>query len=104
MMSERAADQPLGKLSCGSVFRNPPNHHAAKLIELCGLKGKKIGGAIVSEKHSNFIINTGNATSLDIEILIEFIQVTVYEKHRIKLMPEVKIIGKANEGVNNATA
>ena len=102
MLSERADGQPLGKLSCGSVFRNPTNHHAAKLIELCGLKGKKVGGAVISDKHSNFIINTGNATSLDIEQLIEFIQACVYEKYNIKLIPELRIIGKSNKEESNA--
>ena len=102
MLSERANGQPLGKLSCGSVFRNPTNQHAAKLIELCGLKGKKVGGAVISDKHGNFIINTGNATSLDIEQLIEFIQACVYEKYDIKLIPEVRIIGESNEGESNA--
>ena len=102
MLSERADGQPLGKLSCGSVFKNPTNQHAAKLIELCGLKGKKVGGAVISDKHSNFIINTGNATSLDIEKLIEFIQACVYEKYDIKLIPEVRIIGESNKGESNA--
>ena len=102
MLSERANGQPLGKLSCGSVFRNPTNQHAAKLIELCGLKGKKVGGAVISDKHSNFIINTGNATSLDIEQLIEFIQACVYEKYDIKLIPEVRIIGESNKEESNA--
>ena len=102
MLSERADGQPLGKLSCGSVFKNPTNQHAAKLIELCGLKGKKVGGAVISDKHGNFIINTGNATSLDIEQLIEFIQACVYEKYDIKLIPEVRIIGESNKGESNA--
>lgn len=94
MLSERAAAQPLGKLSCGSVFRNPPNDHAARLIELCGLKGKQVGGACVSEKHANFIINTGNATSLDIEQLIELVRATVLEKHAVSLIAEVRVIGE----------
>ena len=102
-MEERADQQPLGKPSCGSVFRNPPNQHAAKLIDQCGLKGKRVGGAIVSEKHSNFIINTGNATSSDIEQLMELIQASVYEKYAIKLIPEVKIIGEGNKEPSNAT-
>ena len=102
MLNQRASQQPLGKLSCGSVFRNPPNQHAAKLIDLCGLKGKKVGGAMISDKHSNFIINTGNATSLDIEKLIEFIQEVVYEKHSIKLIPEVRIIGENHNKVKDA--
>ena len=102
MLNQRASQQPLGKLSCGSVFRNPPNQHAAKLIDLCGLKGKKVGGAMISDKHSNFIINTGNATSLDIEKLIEFVQEVVYEKHSIKLIPEVRIIGENHNKVKDA--
>lgn len=94
ILSERAEAQPLGKLSCGSVFRNPPDDHAARLIDSCGLKGKQVGGATVSEKHANFIINSGNATSLDIEQLIELVQATVYEKHAVKLIPEVRVIGE----------
>ncbi|MEO1924996.1 MAG: UDP-N-acetylmuramate dehydrogenase [Gammaproteobacteria bacterium] len=94
MLSKRAEAQPLGQHSCGSVFRNPVGDHAARLIDLCGLKGKQLGGAAVSEKHANFIINTGNATSLDIETLIELVQTAVYEKHDVKLTPEVRIIGE----------
>jgi len=95
MLSERAEAQPLGKLSCGSVFRNPAEDHAARLIESCGLKGKYIGGACVSEKHANFIINMGDATSSDIEGLIEFIRTSVNEKHDVNLIPEVRIIGNS---------
>ncbi|GJM04347.1 MAG: UDP-N-acetylenolpyruvoylglucosamine reductase [marine bacterium B5-7] len=95
MLSERAEAQPLGKLSCGSVFRNPPEDHAARLIESCGLKGRYVGDACVSEKHANFIINMGAATSSDIEQLIELIRTTVYEKHAVKLIPEVRVIGEA---------
>ncbi len=94
MLSERAEAQPLGQHSCGSVFRNPPDDHAARLIDKCGLKGKQVGGAAVSEKHANFIINSGNATSLDIEQLIELVQATVFEKYAVKLIPEVRIIGE----------
>lgn len=97
MLAERAEAQPLGQYSCGSVFRNPPNDHAARLIEVCGLKGKTVGGASVSEKHANFIINSNKASSSDIEQLIELVQATVYEKHTITLIPEVRIIGEAKE-------
>ena len=103
MLSERAEAQPLGQLSCGSVFRNPPADHAARLIESCGLKGRHVGGACVSEKHANFIINMGDATSSDIERLIELIRATVYEKHAVKLIPEVKVIGEPGE-INNGSA
>lgn len=94
ILTERAEAQPLGQHSCGSVFRNPDNDHAARLIEVSGLKGIQIGGAVVSEKHANFIINTGNASSSDIENLIELVQATVLEKHGIKLIPEVRVIGE----------
>ena len=93
ILTERAEAQPLGQHSCGSVFRNPDNDHAARLIEVSGLKGKQIGGAVVSEKHANFIINSGNASSSDIESLIELVQQTVFEEHGIKLIPEVRVIG-----------
>jgi len=94
ILAERAEAQPLGQHSCGSVFRNPENDHAARLIDTCGLKGKQLGGARVSEKHANFIINTGDATALDIEKLIELVQVSVYEKHAVELIPEVRMIGE----------
>lgn len=98
MLSDRAVAQPLGQHSCGSVFRNPSDDHAARLIDDCGLKGKQVGGATVSEKHANFIINSGNATSSDIEQLIELIQATVFEKHVVELIPEVRIIGESRRG------
>ena len=86
--------QPIGEPSCGSVFTNPPGHHAAKLIESAGLKGFRIGGAVVSTKHANFIINDGGATATDIEQLIKHIQATVLEKFHIALKPEVRIVGE----------
>jgi len=94
LLAERAKQQPLGQLSCGSVFRNPENDHAARLIDTCGLKGTSIGDARVSEKHANFIVNTGNATSSDIEKLIELIRSTVLDSHGIEIQTEVKIIGE----------
>ncbi len=98
MLSERAEAQPLGELSCGSVFRNPDNDHAARLIDACGLKGFAIGGAKVSEKHANFIINTGQASATDIETLIETVRQTVLQQHGVKLIPEVRMIGDAPVG------
>ncbi|MBJ90199.1 MAG: UDP-N-acetylenolpyruvoylglucosamine reductase [Woeseia sp.] len=94
MLSRRKETQPLGLPSCGSVFRNPPNDYAARLIEACGLKGCRIGNAEVSDKHANFIINRGNATALDVENLILHIHQTVADATGIELVPEVLIIGR----------
>ena len=94
LLAKRAASQPTGVASCGSVFRNPEGRFAAQLIEDCGLKGKTVGGAVVSEKHANFIINENNASASDIETLIELIQKTVADKHGVVLQPEVKIVGE----------
>ncbi len=94
LMEKRSASQPLQLPNSGSVFRNPPGNHAAKLIEGCGLKGKTVGGAQVSDKHANFIVNIGDATATDIEDLINQVRVTVLQKTGIELHPEVKIIGE----------
>lgn len=95
LLAQRAASQPLGEHSCGSVFRNPEDNYAARLIEACGLKGKSIGGAYVSEKHANFIINTGSASATDIETLIVQIQEVVFEKCQVDLQTEVRIVGES---------
>lgn len=95
LLAKRIASQPLNLPNAGSVFRNPPGDHAARLIESCGLKGRRIGGAQVSEKHANFIVNTGGATAADIESLINELQATVEAKTGIKLHPEVRIVGEA---------
>lgn len=94
LLARRKATQPIGEPSCGSVFRNPPDDHAARLIEAAGLKGHRIGGAVVSEKHANFIINAGDATAADIEALIEYVRTTVRERHGVQLEPEVRILGE----------
>lgn len=94
MLDRRKATQPLGLPSCGSVFRNPPGDHAARLIEAAGLKGYTVGGAEVSEKHANFIINRNQASAADVEALIEHVQNTVAEMHGIKLIHEVRIVGR----------
>lgn len=88
----RMKTQPLDMPSAGSVFRNPENDHAGRLIEACGLKGKKIGGAMVSEKHANFIVNTGNATSNDIKNLIKLVHTQVKHDFNIDLVLEQEII------------
>jgi UDP-N-acetylmuramate dehydrogenase len=94
LMEKRSATQPLSFPNAGSVFRNPPGNHAAKLIEDCGLKGKRIGGAQVSEKHANFIVNVGGATATDIENLIKDVQEVVQRETGITLQREVKIVGE----------
>lgn len=88
----RLATQPLDMPSAGSVFRNPENDHAGRLIEAAGLKGKKIGGAMVSLKHANFIVNTGGATSNDIKNLIKLVHTQVKEKFNVDLVLEQEII------------
>ncbi len=95
LLERRAATQPTSLPSCGSVFRNPAGNHAAKLIEAAGLKGTRIGGAQVSEKHANFIINTGDATAADIEALIAKVQSEVEQQSGVLLVPEVHRVGEA---------
>ncbi len=93
LLAKRSATQPVGLPSCGSVFRNPEGDHAARLIETAGLKGTRIGGACVSEKHANFIINEGGASAQDIEQLIRKVQNEVEAVHGVRLQTEVKIVG-----------
>ncbi|WP_045096330.1 UDP-N-acetylmuramate dehydrogenase [Legionella fallonii] len=94
LLAHRTNTQPTNEYNCGSVFRNPPGNFAARLIESCGLKGASIGGALVSQKHANFIINhQGEATAADIEALIHLVQTKVREQTAIELIHEVHIIG-----------
>lgn len=94
LLAKRLASQPLNLPSAGSTFRNPPGDYAARLIEASGLKGYTIGGAQVSEKHANFIVNIGGANALDIELLIKHMRDTVLEKQGVVLQQEVKVLGK----------
>lgn len=98
LLARRAQTQPTGTASCGSVFRNPEGNYAAQLIEQCGLKGRRIGGAVISEKHANFIINDNHASASDIESLIELIQKEVKQKFDVMLQPEVRIVGEYASG------
>jgi UDP-N-acetylmuramate dehydrogenase len=94
LLARRIATQPLSLPNAGSVFRNPPHDHAARLIESCGLKGFERGGARVSEKHANFIVNPGGmARAADIEWLIQHIQRIVYQMKGVVLQTEVRIVG-----------
>lgn len=95
LAKRRKETQPLGEWSCGSVFTNPPGDHAARLIETAGLKGFRIGGAVVSEKHANFILNEGSATARDLEQLIIHVRETVQRVHGVALVPEVRVVGEA---------
>jgi UDP-N-acetylmuramate dehydrogenase len=95
LLERRRQTQPIGEWSCGSVFTNPPGDHAARLIEAAGLKGMRIGGAAVSTKHANFILNEGAATARDIEMLIEAVQQEVERRHGLRLTPECRIAGEA---------
>ena len=94
LLKQRIASQPLNLPNAGSVFRNPPGDHAARLIESCGLKGFRIGDAQVSEKHANFIVNLGHAHAADIERLIEHVEDSVEARTNVRLIREVRIIGE----------
>lgn len=94
LLAKRMATQPIDKPNAGSTFRNPPGDHAARLIESCGLKGYTIGGAQVSLKHANFIVNLGGASAKDIESLIYHMRDTVREKTGVELIQEVRIVGE----------
>lgn len=94
LLKKRIEAQPLSQPNAGSVFRNPPGDFAARLIELSGLKGFRIGDAQVSDKHANFIVNLGNASATDIERLIEHVEDTVEARTNVRLIREVRIIGE----------
>ncbi len=93
-LKRRKESQPIEYPSAGSAFKNPPNDYAGRLIEHAGLKGKKIGGAMISEKHANYIINTGGATAKDILKLLSLTQEKVRKKTGVKLEPEIKVVGR----------
>ncbi len=96
-LKRRKAEQPLQQPSCGSVFKNPDNASAARLIEECGLKEHVIGGAQVSARHANFIVNRGDASAAEIEALIRHVQSTVARETGVELQTEVKIIGEEGQ-------
>lgn len=97
LLERRSSSQPTQLPNAGSVFRNPDGDYAARLIESAGLKNRCIGGACVSEKHANFIVNTGTASASDIESLIALVQQEVEQVHGVRLKPEVHIIGEPEE-------
>jgi UDP-N-acetylmuramate dehydrogenase len=95
LLAQRAETQPTGVFSCGSVFRNPEGDFAGRLIEACGLKGRRVGRARVSDRHANFIVNEGGATAADIEALVLLVQEEVRTQTGVRLEPEVRIVGRA---------
>ena len=102
LLARRAATQPMGQRSCGSVFRNPEGDFAARLIEACGLKGLRVGGAVISTKHANFIINEGGATASDVEALIAQAVSTVREETGVCLEQEVRVVGRTSVSLQSA--
>ncbi len=104
LLEKRAQTQPTNQPSCGSVFKNPQGDYAARLIEQAGLKGVAIGGACVSTKHANFIVNTGNATAADIEDLIHTIQHKVKEHQGVELLTEVCMVGERDIETKNVAS
>jgi UDP-N-acetylmuramate dehydrogenase len=94
MANERMAKQPLAQPNTGSIFRNPPGDHAGRLIEAAGLKRRTVGGAMVSERHANFIVNTGTATASDVRALMQICQREVQERFGVALVPEVELVGE----------
>lgn len=94
LLDKRNQSQPIGLASCGSVFRNPDNDFAARLIEEAGLKGHCIGDACVSQKHANFIINNGQCSAQDLEDLIALVKNTVAQKFAVDLILEAHVVGE----------
>ncbi|MBZ0250808.1 MAG: UDP-N-acetylmuramate dehydrogenase [Burkholderiales bacterium] len=103
LLVKRVASQPLDLPNAGSVFRNPPGDHAARLVESCGLKGFAVGSAQVSTKHANFIVNLGGASAADIEAVIAHVQATVKARTGVELVREVRIVGSAGGASGSTT-
>ena len=97
VLATRSATQPTGKASCGSVFKNPPDDYAGRLIERCGLKGYRIGGCEVSTVHANFIVNDAGACAADVESMIRHVQTTVRALTGVALETEVQVVGDTLE-------
>jgi len=90
----RDAKQPLGWPNAGSIFKNPPGEYAGRLIEAAGLKGRRVGGAMISDQHANFIVNVGHATAADVKQLMDEVADTVWRARSIRLVPEIKLVGE----------
>lgn len=100
ILALRAGKQPLNYPSCGSVFKRPAGYYAGALIEETGLKGKRIGGAMISRKHAGFILNVGNAKAVDVYALIQLIEARVLDRFGVQLEREVKLIGEFKLGAS----
>ena len=98
VQQHRRETQPIEKRSLGSTFKNPPGHAAGRLIDACGLKGRRIGAAQISEKHANFIVNLGGASADDVLALMAEMRHRVFERFGIELEPEIRVIGRAPGG------
>jgi UDP-N-acetylmuramate dehydrogenase len=98
----RKTTQPVTGRSTGSVFKNPPDDFAGRLIEEAGLKGRRIGGAMVSREHANFIVNAGGATASEVAELVSLVQAAIEERFGIRLEPEIEVIGRWPDGVPEA--
>ena len=91
---KRGRHQPLGQPNAGSIFKNPPGDFAGRLIELCGLKGRSVGGAQVSPQHANFIVNTGSAKACEVRDLMHEVRDTVWRRRGVWLEPEGRLVGE----------
>jgi UDP-N-acetylmuramate dehydrogenase len=97
VQKHRRATQPIEQRSLGSTFKNPPGESAGRLIDACGLKGLQIGGAQVSPKHANFIVNLGGASADDVLALMAEMRNRVRERFGIELEPEIRVVGRAKQ-------
>jgi UDP-N-acetylmuramate dehydrogenase len=98
VQKHRRETQPIEKRSLGSTFKNPPGDAAGRLVDACGLKGRRIGGAQISEKHANFIVNLGGASADDVLALMAEMRNRVFERFGIELEPEIRVIGRTPAG------
>ena len=103
LLIKRNASQPVNWPNAGSIFKNPPDDYAARLIEECGLKGRRVGGAQISELHANFIINVDNASANDVVELMVIAREAVAEQFNIRLEPEIKLIGFSRDVIRRVT-
>ena len=102
IQNQRRVTQPVTGRSTGSVFKNPPGDYAGRLIDAAGLKGRAVGGAMVSREHANFIVNTGSATAADVAELVGIVQATIADANGVRLEPEIEALGRWPGGLPEA--